>query len=406
MRVLFLFSRHSENPNDSTLTKDLADVFYKNGDDITVVTFLEKKYKRETELKKENGYDVLRIKTGNYFNVKNKFEKGMTILTIAHKLKKGILNYLGDKKFDLIITHTPFVSTEKLIKPLKKYYKCPAYLILWDIFPQNAKDIGLLKNEILFKYFKYNEKKMLSIYDKIWCMSKGNINYLKTNYLYLNEKKIKLLKNWAIIKPEIEINKELIRKKYGFLLSDYLAVFGGNMGKPQKLENILALAKKCLENKNIKFIFIGNGSEKERLIDIVIKYKIKNVYFIEQVPRDDYEKIVVACDIGIVSLDERFTVPNFPSKTTDYFKLSLPILASLDNCSIDDYGKFIIEEAKAGVVARAGNIDDLYNKFIELYKSPSLREKLGKNGRSYYENNLGVENAYKIIMEEFKNEYI
>ena len=61
MNILFIFSRHSENPNDSTLTKDLSDEFFKQGNNVTVVTLLEKKYKRETELKKENGYEVLRL---------------------------------------------------------------------------------------------------------------------------------------------------------------------------------------------------------------------------------------------------------------------------------------------------------------------------------------------------------
>ena len=101
--------RHSENPNDSTLTKDLSDEFFKQGNNVTVVTILEKKYKRETQLKIENGYEVLRVKTGNYFNVSNSVEKGITSLTMISKLKREIINYLGKKRYDLIITHTPFI---------------------------------------------------------------------------------------------------------------------------------------------------------------------------------------------------------------------------------------------------------------------------------------------------------
>lgn len=398
MNILFIFSRHSENPNDSTLTKDLSDEFFKKGNNVTVVTLLEKKYKRETELKIENSYKVLRVKTGNYFNISNKFEKGMTVLTMASDLKKGIIKYLGNEKYDLIITHTPFVSTEKLITPLKKYFKCPAHLILWDIFPQNAKDIGILNNNFLFKFFKYREKMMLSAYDCIWCMSEGNVEYLKRNYSYLNNEKIKLLRNWALIKPKLNLNKEEIRNKYGFSKDDFIAIFGGNMGKPQKLENILALAKKCLENQKIKFLFIGNGTEKEKLEKLTKDNNLTNVFFFNQVPREDYEKITASCDIGIVSLDERFTVPNFPSKTTDYFKLSLPILASLDRCASKDYGDFLQNKVKGGLFAEAGNIEDLYNQFMKLYLNKDLRENLGNNGRKFYEENLGVDKAYETII--------
>ncbi len=402
MNILFLYLRHSESKDDSTLTRELSDEFSRNGNDITVVTILEKKFKRETEYKIENGYEVLRVKTGNYFNVGNKIEKGITTLTMIPKLKRGILKYLGDKKYDLIITHTPFLSDASLINPLKKYFKCPAHLILWDIFPQNAKDIGIIKNNIIFNFFKQKEKKMFLAYDQIWCMSKGNIKYLQEKYEYLDKDKIKLLKNWAYLKPKLKINKEEIRKKYGYSEKDFLAIFGGNMGKPQKLENILSLAEKCLELSDVKFIFVGNGSEKERLKKITKDKNLKNINFIDQLPREDYEKFTSACDIGLVSLDERFTVPNFPSKTTDYFKLSLPILASLDRCSAEDYGKFLEEEAKGGIFAEAGNVEDLYEKFLTLYNSKDLRKWLGNNGREYYEEHLGVDKAYKVIMNSIK----
>ena len=175
------------------------------------------------------------------------------------------------------------------------------------------------------------------------------------------------------------------------------------MGKPQKLENILELAHRLQEYKNIKFLFIGNGTEKERL-EIITKNKLlTNVQFFNQIPRSDYEILISSCDLGIVSLDERFTVPNFPSKTTDYFKLGLPIFASLDQCSAEDYGKFLTIEAKAGVYGQAGNINDLKQKFLLLYNDQNLRQKLGKNGRLYYENNLSVEKAYDTIMNEFMN---
>ncbi|WP_443864247.1 glycosyltransferase family 4 protein [Fusobacterium ulcerans] len=181
-------------------------------------------------------------------------------------------------------------------------------------------------------------------------------------------------------------------------------MFGGNMGKPQKLENILSLAEKCLELPEVKFIFAGNGSERERLKKIAMDKKLKNIRFIDQLPREDYEKFTSACNIGLVSLDERFTVPNFPSKTTDYFKLSLPILASLDKCSAADYGKFLEKEVRGGIFAEAGNIEDLYEKFLTLYNSKDLRKQLGNNGRGYYEEHLGVDKAYKTIMNIIKKD--
>lgn len=401
--ILFIFSRHSENPNDSTLTKDISDEFYKQGHNIKVVTMLEKKYKKETQLKFENGYPVLRVKTGNYFDSVGKLEKGITALTMPRSLEKEIKKYFKNENIDLIYTHTPFMSNAKLIKNLKKYFKCKACLHLWDIFPQNAKDLNLLSNKIILKYFEIQEQKMYEAFDYIGCMSDGNLEYMKVRDKNIKLDKYFILKNWAQIKEQLIFDKNLIREKYGYSIDDFIAIFGGNMGKPQKLENILELAKKSLEDKNIKFLFIGKGTERKRLENKVKNEKISNVKFLDYIPREDYELVTASCDIGLVSLDERFTVPNFPSKTTDYFKLELPILASLDSCAVKDYGKFLQNEVKGGLFSLAGNIDELYSQLLKLKDNSELKIELGKNGREYYENELGVNKAYETIMKQIKN---
>ena len=204
--VLFIFSRHSENPKDSTLTKDISDEFFRQGHNVKVVTMLEKKYKRETQLNIENGYTVLRVKTGNYFDSPGKIEKGITALTMPRELEVAIKKYFKKEKFDLIYTHTPFVSNAKLINNLKKYYKCKACLHLWDIFPQNAKDIKLLNNKILLKFFEVQEQKMYDAFDYIGCMSKGNLEYMKIRDKNTKLDKYFILRNWGQIKENPVIN--------------------------------------------------------------------------------------------------------------------------------------------------------------------------------------------------------
>lgn len=400
MNILFLFSRHSENPKISTLTKDLSDQFYKEGHQVTVVTLLEKKYKKDTSMKIENGYRVLRVKTGNYFDSSSKIEKGITAVTMPYILKREILKHIGTEKFDLIFTHTPFISNPKLINSLKNHFNCETMLHLWDIFPQNAIDLKMIRNKILISIFKKTEREMYKTFDHIGCMSLGNIKYMKKHDENFDAKKYFVLKNWAVIKPELKIEKKNIRIKYGYNEKDFIGIFGGNMGKPQKLENLLKLAERLNHNNNIKFLFIGSGTEKQKLENISREKKLINVKFINQISREDYELLVGACDLGLVSLDENFTVPNFPSKTTDYFKLGIPILASLDKCSADDYGIFLNKEVKAGLYSIANNENELYNNFLEIYSDSELRKEFSKNAREYYEKELGVEKTYQTIIKK------
>lgn len=85
----------------------------------------------------------------------------------------------------------------------------------------------------------------------------------------------------------------------------------------------------------IKFLFVGQGTEVKNLKNLRESLQLNNVVFKDFIPREDYEKLVSSCNVGIVSLDPRFTVPNFPSKTVDYLKLGLPILAAIDKCALN-----------------------------------------------------------------------
>lgn len=398
-KILFILPRYSEIDGDSTLEKELVLEFFNQGNDVTVASLLERSEKKETYLKKISGVDVLKIKCGNYYSKgTTKYEKALTLLSIPFLFKKNILQKIN-KKIDLIILSTPMMNSYSLISALKDNYNCDVLLIVWDIFPQNAVDLKMIKSKLLIKYFTKKYKKALESADYITAMSKGNKEYLSDKFQTKKEK-IFVLKNWAKIKSVLNINKKEIREKYGYKEEDFISIFGGNMGKPQKLENLLKLAEKLKSKKNVKFLFVGSGTEKERLEKISNEKELKNVKFINQIPREDYELLTGSCDLGLVSLDERFTVPNFPSKTTDYFKLGLPILASLDKCSANDYGVLLEGEAKAGLYALANDTDELYNKFIEIHSNEEKRREFSINGRKYYEKELSVEKAYETIIKK------
>ena len=101
-------------------------------------------------------------------------------------------NYFADIKFDLILYSTPPITFYKAIEYVKKRDGAKTYLLLKDIFPQNAVDLGMMSKTglkgLIYKYFRKKEKKLYAISDKIGCMSQANVDYvLKHNHqqLYL-----------------------------------------------------------------------------------------------------------------------------------------------------------------------------------------------------------------------------
>ena len=156
MNILFLVYRYPDEKNNSTLEKDLVRIFNEKGHSCFAVSITEKKYGKNTYLFDDNGIKVLKVKTGDLFGV-NKIKKGLTVMTMPKLLGKETFKKFGTTKIDLIVAYTPFMANPKLVNNLKKHFACGSLMMMWDIFPQNAKDLGLIKNKYVFNYFKYKD---------------------------------------------------------------------------------------------------------------------------------------------------------------------------------------------------------------------------------------------------------
>lgn len=396
-KVLFLLLTYDRK--NQNLYFDLVEEFVKKGHHVTVITVNERKNNRNTYLEKNENLRVLHVKTGNMFGV-NFIEKGISTFTLGFLFKRAIKKYFSKEKFDVVISPTPPISFTEVIKHLKDNFDTKSYLILRDIFPQNALDLGIVKNRFLFNVFRKKEKKLYEISDYIGCMSQGNINFVLQHNPEVDKSKLHILRNWGKPLNRELMDRNIIRKKYGFDTKDFLISFGGNMGKPQGLEFLLQLAKKTLEDKDVKYILVGKGNEKVKLEEIKNKENLNNVYFLDFIPRDEYEDFVSACDLGIVSLHSCFTIPNIPSKTVDYCKLGLPILAAIDKNT--DYGKILEEEIKAGKANTYGDIEQYLENFKEMYGNRSKLDEFSNNGKEYYLKYLTSEIAYNTIINEIE----
>lgn len=396
MNVLFLMISFQDLKENPLLYTDLAEEFYKQGHSVYVATILENKYGKETRFKNEYGINVLRIHSGDMFNV-NMIRKGFTTLSLPHIFKKNINKYFKNIKFDLVIYPTPPITFAPVVSYIKKKDNCKTYLILRDIFPQNAVDLGIMKNKLIYYYFRRKEKLLYKVSDQIGCMSQGNIDYiLKHNKV--EPSKLKLLYNWTRIAREAESGEVVdIRTKYNWD-NKVIAVYGGNIGIPQELEFLIELIKEYKSRDEVRFLIIGKGTESKRIRALIESENLNNVVMADYIKSSQYDDIVRQCDIGLVNLNRNFTIPNFPYKTISYFKCKLPVLAAIDKNT--DYGSFI-EEVGAGLCCYTGDLDSYTCKFEKLVADVNLRESLGNNGHRFLISNLDVLKAYKAIVEGF-----
>lgn len=398
LKILYISTSFLEPNKGATIYTDLAEALNEAGHDITVAVNEQARNKKRTEMKKERGFDVLRIVTGNYYDV-GFIEKGITTLKIPFLMGKGIAKYLGNKRFDMILFESPPVTNAGLIAWAKKKFQCPAYLMLKDIFPQNAVDLGIMKPKgLVYHYFKWKERNLYQTANYIGCMSSANKQYIIEHNPWLDPNKVELFPNTKKLNYDIESDGHTIRKKFGILEESYIFLFGGNMGKPQYVDLLCYAIKACKDEEGIFFIFVGRGAERYKLEQTIRENDIGNALLIENLPRDEYEQIIREINVGLIVLDPRFTIPNYPSRILSYMEYAKPVLAATDK--ITDI-KDLINEAQCGEWVWSADINAFIDKIKEMSRQPDIAHK-GENGRKYLENNLQVGHSVAILECHFK----
>ncbi|CAM3323329.1 glycosyltransferase family 4 protein [Empedobacter stercoris] len=399
MNVLFLTLVGINSIEDRGIYQDLLRKFRNEGHDVTIVTPVERRKGIQTNYQEKEGVSILQVKTFNITKT-NILEKGIGTLAIEYQYLQAIKKFLSHKKFDVVLYSTPPITLVKVIEFIKKRDHAYSYLLLKDIFPQNAIDMKMLKpGSFLHKQFSKKEKKLYQISDTIGCMSPANVEFVLNHNPEISPNKVEVNPN--SIEP-IEINysaqeKHDIRLKYNLPTDKKILVYGGNLGKPQGLDFLLETIENT-KQEGAFFLIVGDGTEFNRLQNWFDINKPSNALLFQKLPKDDYIKLLAACDIGLIFLHQDFTIPNFPSRLLSYLEMRKPILAATDPNT--DIGS-IIEDNKCGYKVISGNQTEMQNKLDSLLNDNLI--EMGLNGRKLLFNEYLVDKSYELILNKTKH---
>lgn len=388
--------------DDGTIYSDLLKAFVKNGHRVFAVSPNERRYKAKTAFSTDGDFGLLKVRTGNLQKC-NFIEKGIATLLVERQYIRAIKKYLSNVVFDLVIYSTPPITFANAVNYVKKRDNAKTYLLLKDIFPQNAVDIGVLKKNgikgFLYRYFRKKEKKLYAFSDRIGCMSEANRKYLLANNPEIPYEKVEICPN-SIEVRDLQLDaaeKSEIRKRYGIPENATVFVYGGNLGKPQGIGFIADCLRKAKCVDNVFFLIVGSGTEYHRLEQFVEAERPSNVLLMKSIPKCDYDKMIVACDVGLIFLDYRFSIPNFPSRLLSYMQAKIPILACVDPNT--DVGA-VVEAAGAGYCCLSNDVDGFVNAVKKLCVCD--RAKMGENAWRYLNDNYTAEQGYRIITKNQK----
>ena len=391
-----------ENIETSGIYTDLMRKFRDEGHEVYIIFPRERRLGLPTELKTESHVHSLGVKTLNVTKT-NVIEKGMGQVLLESQFKSALKKYFGDVKFDLILYSTPPITFTKVIKYAKKRNpNALSYLMLKDIFPQNAVDIGMLSKTglkgMLYKSFRHKEKILYRISDYVGCMSPANVKYVLEHNPEVNPDKVEIAPNSYDVPITLSSNdKDSIRKRYGLPIDKPVFIYGGNMGKPQGIPFLLECMKAVKDRDDCHFVIVGNGTEYPKLEAWVKESTPKAVSLFQRIPKDDYDLLANACDVGLIFLDYRFTIPNYPSRLLPYLMEKKPIIAATDsNC---DTGS-IAESNGYGLWCPSNSVEAFVSVVDKMLASDI--KLMGENGYNFYLNNYTTNHTFNAIMRHFE----
>lgn len=394
MNILFLTLGQIYDFKQSDIYTDLMECFVQHGHQVTIVSPYERRMGKKTEFYEADGAKFLVVKTLNIQKT-NIIEKGLGTLLIGWQYKCAIKKYLGKEKIDLVTYSTPPITLASVVKYVKEKYGAKSYLQLKDIFPQNAVDIGMMKEEsFICRFFRKKERELYNFSDYIGCMSPANVKYVLEHYPEVRKEKVGICPNAIALRSHPEINRDEIRQKYGLPLDRPVFLYGGNLGKPQGIDFLVSSLKSVMNRIDCHFLIVGSGTDANKVDEFIAQEKPTNISKISFLPKEDYYRVVASCDIGLIFLDHRFTIPNFPSRLLPYLEYKMPVICASDiNTDIKD----VIVDNKIGYWCESKdtvNFDVCVNKMLNTdYKA------MGERGYEYLKAHYQVEQAYDAIIE-------
>lgn len=404
MNLIFLTLAHISDINQRGIYNDLMRKFRDEGHNVYIVTAAERRLGQETSLVDSHGVHILNVKTLNVQKT-NIVEKGIGTLLIESQFKAAIKKYLGNVKFDLITYSTPPITFTNVVRYLKKRNpRAISYLQLKDIFPQNAVDIGMFGEKSIFNwYFRRQEIKLYRNSDYIGCMSPANVEFVRKHNPYYPAERVEVAPNSLELheKPledgQYKAERYYIRKKYDLPTDKPIFIYGGNFGKPQGIDYLI----KCLDavkgRSDCYFVVIGSGTEYHKIEEWYRSNIKTSVRLMSRLSKQDYDMMVKYCDVGMIFLDYRFTIPNYPSRLLSYLESKMPVLCATDVNT--DIGK-IAEENGYGYWCESVKPEDFTALVDKMLASD--RKAMGERGYEFLKQNYLVEHTYNAIMRHCK----
>lgn len=305
--------------------RDLSQEFLRQGHQVTVMV-PSPGQAQSWMLEDLDGVQVLRLaalQTKDIGYVRRTFGEVMLSTMMLRGVRKSPL---AEEAWDAIVWYSPTIFLGHLVGALKRASGAKTYLILRDVFPEWAVDMGLLKKGPVYSFFKFFERLQYSVADVIGVQSQSNLSYLE-EWAKQPNRRLEVLQNWLAPAANVGCSISVAATP---LAGRRIVVYAGNMGVAQGMDMVLGLAEKMRHRLDIGFLFVGRGSDVPRLKVLAQEKELDNVVFCDEIEPKEVPGLLAQAHVGLVMLDPRHKTHNVPGKFITYMQAGLPVLARIN----------------------------------------------------------------------------
>lgn len=291
-----------------------------------------------------------------------------------------IVGLIKSRKTDVVICESPplFLGVSACL--LAKIKRAKFVFNVSDLWPESAEELGLVTNKYFLNAAYWLEKQLYKQSDLISGQTKGIVKNIKDRF---PDRKVVWLPNGVdpLLFEQNNIEPEITwRESIGIQKDQFVILYAGIMGYAQGLDIIIDCAERFVSDPNFVFVMLGNGPEKDRLIEESQKRKLSNIKFLNFVQKKEMPAILREINASVVPLKK---LPLFlgaiPSKIFECLASSKPILLGVNG----EAKELFINEGNCGVHFEPENVHELQKGIQQLKENPKLAMQLGENGKQY-----------------------
>ncbi|MBX3588583.1 MAG: glycosyltransferase family 4 protein [Ramlibacter sp.] len=343
-----------------------------------------------------NGVQVMRLKTPQTKDV-GYVRRTLGEWMMPHSMKRNLhRSPLGKQRWDGVVWYSPTIFLGPAVQMLKKASTCRAYLIIRDIFPEWAVDMGLMGKGLPYLFFKAIARHQYSVADVIGVQSPGNLAYF-TDLGDRPTARVEVLQNWLADAPDKGCSITVSQTP---LAGRKIFVYAGNMGIAQGMDALIDLAGHLVHRSDLGFLFVGRGSESRRLQGAARDRQLSNVLFFDEIDPDEIPGLYAQCHVGLIALDPRHKTHNIPGKFLTYMQSGLPVLACINQGN--DLIKLIMNEQVGRVTANETQ-GSLQREAEGLVRDIEGDPGIGQRCRALFRRLFAPETAAKQVVQGLQN---